>query len=353
MVGPRRAEGPGGAHDPEELDEATGLRRCRPRHGGGATARRPSRRVCSTTGAKDGSGTKGNGFPGQGHDGGQFPVPSPGSSPRNSATITSSCRCGLTPLMPRCSMPWVSCAATVTAGGVNLVLGPVRRCGPGLLASVPDGFHDHPTIEGVDGTTAPGTQRPWVWVHGTGDVAFDAPGRRRPSPVATVVGWPSLPRYKDSRDHGLVDGTPTRWRRPPMVLVPLGHPARAAVRDRPTVIHDLGAFQAVGGGSGACSGAASPTVRWTTTPSRPTPTSPGSRPTSTARRPRSPASTPYGKFRRTRPVLPSLAELRRFEIMLHNMFGLGDGLVTAHRLHLPQTGFFSPRRWPVINELLD
>jgi hypothetical protein len=39
--------------------------------------------------------------------------------------------------------------------------------------------------------------------------------------------------------------------------------------------------------------------------------------------------------------------------MLHNMFGLGDGLVTAHRLHLPQTGFFSPRRWPVINELLD
>ena len=77
--------------------------------------------------------------------------------------------------------------------------------GPALWArlapgSVPDGFHDYTTIEGLDGTTAPGTQRDvWVWVHGTGeDVAFDAArgvgggagsggdGRARPSPPSST-----------------------------------------------------------------------------------------------------------------------------------------------------------------------
>ena len=64
----------------------------------------------------------------------------------------------------------------VTAGGVNLVLG----LGPELWGrlpphEVPAELHAFPAIDGLDGTSAPSTQRDiWVWVHGTGeDVAFD------------------------------------------------------------------------------------------------------------------------------------------------------------------------------------
>ena len=101
----------------------------------------------------------------------------------------------------------------LTAGGVNLVIG----FGPALWgrlapSAVPEGFHDYPTIDGLDGKVAPGTQRDiWVWVHGTGeDVAFDTARLvgLALAPVATVeLDIPSFV-YKDSRDlTGFIDGT--------------------------------------------------------------------------------------------------------------------------------------------------
>ena len=256
----------------------------------------------------------------------------------------------------------------VTAGGVNLVLG----FGPALWArlapaSVPDGFHDHPTIEGLDGKTAPGTQRDlWVWVHGTGeDVAFDAARAAGVAlaPVATLeLAQPAFV-YKDSRDlTGFVDGTAN----PPMeeaadvVLVPPGSPGEGGsfvIAQR--WIHDLGAFHALSvEDQERVFGRSKPDSVEMDDDTKPANAHIArveididGEEAEIYRR-----STPYGTLgEHGLYFLGFSRELRRFEIMLHNMFGLGDGprdrLTDFTR---PVTGsfFFAPSV-VAINELLD
>ena len=256
----------------------------------------------------------------------------------------------------------------VTAGGVNLVLG----FGPALWArlapaSVLDGFHDYPTIDGADGTTAPGTQRDlWVWVHGTGeDVAFDAARSASVAlaPVATLeLAQPAFV-YKDSRDlTGFIDGTAN----PPMeeaadvALVPPGSPGEGGsfvIAQR--WIHDLGAFHALSvEDQERVFGRSKPDSVEMDDDSKPANAHIArveididGEEAEIYRR-----STPYGTLgEHGLYFLGFSRELRRFEIMLHNMFGLGDGprdrLTDFTR---PVTGsfFFAPSV-VAINELLD
>jgi len=226
----------------------------------------------------------------------------------------------------------------VTAGGVNLVLG----FGPALLGrlaanAVPDGFHDYPTIDGIDGTRAPGTQRDiWVWVHGTGeDVAFDTARAVAVAlaPVATVeLALPSFV-YKDSRDlTGFVDGTAN----PPMeeaaevALVPPGRRGEGgAFVIAQKWVHDLGAFHALSleaqedvfGRTKADSVEMDDDTKPANAHIARVEIEIDGEEAQIYRR-----STPYGTLEEHGLYfLGFSAELRRFELMLQNMFGLGDG----------------------------
>ena len=255
----------------------------------------------------------------------------------------------------------------LTAGGVNLVIG----FGPSLWGrlapeAVPEGFHDYPTIEGLDGTRAPSTQRDiWVWVHGTGeDVAFDTARQvgLALAPVATVeLDIPSFV-YKDSRDlTGFIDGTAN----PPMdeaadvALVPGGQPGEGgSFVIAQKWVHDLDDFHAL------------PVEEQEKVFGRSKPDSvemdDDTKPANAHiarveididgeeaeiyRR-----STPYGTLgEHGLYFLAFSAELRRYEIMLGNMFGLGDG--PRDRLtdfSTPVTGsfFFAPSM-AALDELL-
>lgn len=142
----------------------------------------------------------------------------------------------------------------VTAGGANLVLGFGRdaweRFRPG---DSPADLAAFTTIEGLDGHSAPGTQRDlWVWVHGTGeDVAFDtarAVGAALAGVAELRLEQPGFV-YKDSRDlTGFVDGTAN----PPLAeavgaaCVAEGVPgAGGSVVLTQRWVHDLDAFHAL------------------------------------------------------------------------------------------------------------
>jgi putative iron-dependent peroxidase len=255
----------------------------------------------------------------------------------------------------------------VTAGGVNLVLG----FGPALLArvapgGVPEGFHDHPTVDGLDGKSAPGTQRDiWVWIHGTGeDVAFDAARAAAVAlaPAATVeLALPSFV-YKDSRDlTGFIDGTAN----PPMeeagavALVPagqLGEGGSFVIAQK--WVHDLDAFHSlpVEEQENVFGRSKSDSVEMDD----------GAKPANAHiarveididgeeaeiyRR-----STPYGTLgEHGLYFLGFSAELRRYEMMLGNMFGLGDGprdRLTDFSTAVSGSFFFAPSV-DALNELL-
>jgi putative iron-dependent peroxidase len=257
---------------------------------------------------------------------------------------------------------------TVTAGGVNLVLG----LGPALWArlardGVPGGFHDYPTIEGLDGKTAPGTQRDlWVWAHGTGeDIAFDAARAAAAAlaPVATVeLAQPAF-LYRDSRDMtGFVDGTAN----PPMeeaaevALVPPGQPGTGGsfvIAQR--WIHDLEAFHAlpveeqerVFGRSKADSIEMDDDTKPANAHIARVEIEIDGEEAEIYRR-----STPYGTLaEHGLYFLGFSAELRRFEIMLNNMFGLGDGprdRLTDFTRPVSGSFFFAPSV-AALNALLD
>lgn len=255
----------------------------------------------------------------------------------------------------------------LTAGGVNLVVG----FGAALLErlapdGVPEGFRPYPTVDGLDGKSAPGTQHDiWVWVHGTGeDVAFDAARAATVAlaPVASIgLALPSFV-YKDSRDlTGFVDGTAN----PPMeeagdaALVPPGRPGEGgsfAIAQK--WVHDLGAFHAL-------SLEEQEDVFGRTKPDSvemDDDTKPANAHIARVeididgeeaqiyRR-----STPYGTLdEHGLYFLAFSSELRRFEIMLHNMFGLGDGprdRLTDFSTPVSGSYFFAPSVG-ALNEML-
>jgi len=257
---------------------------------------------------------------------------------------------------------------TVTAGGVNLVVG----FGPALWSrlapgSVPEGFHDYVALDGLDGKTAPSTQRDlWVWVHGTGeDVAFDAArfAAAALAPVATVdLSLPAFV-YKDSRDlTGFIDGTanPPMHEAAEVALVPAGMPgAGGAFVIAQKWVHDLDAFQAL------------PVAEQEKVFGRSKPDSvemdDDTKPDNAHiarveidldgeeaqlfRR-----STPYGDLdEHGLYFLGFSAELRRFDVMLGNMFGLGDGprdRLTDFTTPVSGSFFFAPSV-TALNDLLD
>jgi putative iron-dependent peroxidase len=102
---------------------------------------------------------------------------------------------------------------TVTAGGINLVLGLGASLWHRLRRDdTPADLAPFPALDGLDGHTAPSTQGDvWVWVHGTGeDVVFDAARATVAAlaPVAAVVLEQPGFVYHDSRDlTGFVDGS--------------------------------------------------------------------------------------------------------------------------------------------------
>jgi putative iron-dependent peroxidase len=255
----------------------------------------------------------------------------------------------------------------VTAGGVNLVLG----LGPdlwGRLASdeVPAGLHSFAALDGLDGTSAPATQRDiWLWVHGTGeDVAFDAASAAAValSGVATVELEQAAFVYKDSRDlTGFVDGSanPPSEEAAEVALVPGGSPgAGGAFVLAQRWIHDLDAFHAL------------PVEEQERVFGRTKPDSvemdDDTKPVNAhiARVEIDIDGEEAEIFRRSTPFgtlaehglyfLAFSAELRRFEIMLRNMFGLGDGprdRLTDFSRPVSGSFFFAPSV-DALNELL-
>ncbi|HEY6533959.1 MAG TPA: Dyp-type peroxidase [Acidimicrobiales bacterium] len=226
----------------------------------------------------------------------------------------------------------------VTAGGVNLVLG----LGPELWSRLSPGqapaeLRAFSPIDGLDGTSAPATQHDiWLWVHGTGeDVAFDTARAAAVAlaEVATVELEQPAFVYKDSRDlTGFIDGSanPPSEEAAEVALVPSGSAgAGGAFVLAQRWIHDLGAFHAL-------------SVReqervFGRTKSDSIEMDDDTKPANAHiarvevdidgeeaeiyRR-----STPFGTLaEHGLYFLAFSAELRRFEVMLHNMFGLGDG----------------------------
>jgi deferrochelatase/peroxidase EfeB len=192
---------------------------------------------------------------------------------------------------------------TVTAGGVNLVLG----LGPALWArlardGVPGGFHDYPTIEGLDGKTAPGTQRDlWVWAHGTGG-SFVIAQRW----IHDLEAFHALPVEEQERVFG-------RSKADSIEMDDDTKPANAHIA---RVEIEIDGEEA-----------------------------------EIYRR-----STPYGTLaEHGLYFLGFSAELRRFEIMLNNMFGLGDGprdRLTDFTRPVSGSFFFAPSV-AALNALLD
>lgn len=143
---------------------------------------------------------------------------------------------------------------TVTAGGLNLVIG----FGAGLWAqlapggAVPRELRPFDVVEGLDGHRAPATQHDiWIWVHGTGeDIALDA--ARLCTTVLAPVAELALEQpcfvYHDSRDMtGFIDGTenPPIEEAPGVALVPDGEPGEGgAYVITQRWVHDLEKFQA-------------------------------------------------------------------------------------------------------------
>jgi putative iron-dependent peroxidase len=144
--------------------------------------------------------------------------------------------------------------ATMTSGGVNVVLGFSARvwealAPPGAAVS----FHDFAPIDGLDHKKAPATQHDlWVWIHGTGhDVALDvARGVALAlAPVADVAVQQPCFVYKDSRDlTGFIDGSanPPIEEAPYIACIPDGEAGAGGtfvITQR--WVHDLGAFHAL------------------------------------------------------------------------------------------------------------
>lgn len=255
----------------------------------------------------------------------------------------------------------------VTAGGVNLVLGlgPElwRRLSPG---QAPAELRAFSSIDGLDGTSAPATQHDiWLWVHGTGeDVAFDTARAAAValSEVATVELEQAAFVYKDSRDlTGFVDGSanPPSEEAAEVALVPGGSAgAGGAFVLAQRWIHDLGAFHALS------------VQEQERVFGR---TKPDSIEMDDATKPANAhiarvevdidgeeaeiyrRSTPFGTLaEHGLYFLAFSAELRRFEVMLHNMFGLGDGprdRLTDFSRPVSGSFFFAPSV-DALNELL-
>lgn len=138
-------------------------------------------------------------------------------------------------------------------GSVNLVVG----FGAGAWARFgdeqPDGLRPFDPIEGADGHGVPATQHDvWVFAHGTGrDTVLHAARAivAAMAPVATVaVDRPSF-MYLDSRDlTGFIDGTanPGLDEAPEVALIPEGSPcAGGTFVIAMTWVHDLASFDAL------------------------------------------------------------------------------------------------------------
>ncbi len=256
----------------------------------------------------------------------------------------------------------------VTAGGVNLVvgMGPAlwRRLAP---SAAPPELRDFEVIDGLDATSAPATQRDlWVWVHGTGeDVAFDTARLAAVALAGVATVELELPAfvYKDSRDlTGFVDGTanPPMQEAAEVALVPAGRPGEGgAFVLAQRWVHDLGAFHAL------------PVAEQERVIGR---TKPDSVEMDDAVKPADAhiarveieldgeeaeifrRSTPYGTLaEHGLYFLAFSAELRRFDVMLRNMFGRGDGprdRLTDFSRPVSGSYFFAPSLRD-LNELLD
>ena len=118
---------------------------------------------------------------------------------------------------------------------------------------VPDGLMDFEAIEGLDGASAPATQRDVLfWIHGAGvDQNLDAAlaVHRALAAVATLELDEKGFTYRDSRDlTGFIDGTanPKDEAAREAALVPDGAPgAGGAFVLTQRWVHDLGAFAAL------------------------------------------------------------------------------------------------------------
>lgn len=144
--------------------------------------------------------------------------------------------------------------STVTAGGMNLVVGFGADLWRDLAPDgMPEGFGSFQSIDGLDGKVAPATQHDiWIWVHGTGeDIALDSARACAEAfaPVASIALEQPCFLYKDSRDlTGFVDGTanPPIPEATAVACIPAGQPGEAgsfSVNMR--WVHDLGAFHAL------------------------------------------------------------------------------------------------------------
>ena len=143
---------------------------------------------------------------------------------------------------------------TVTAGGLNLVIGFGADLWTKLAPTggVPAELRPFDAVQGVDGHGAPSTQHDiWIWVHGTGeDIALDA--ARACAAVLTGVAKLALEQacfvYKDSRDlTGFVDGTenPHIEVAPDVALIADGEPGEGgAYVITQRWVHDLEKFHA-------------------------------------------------------------------------------------------------------------
>ena len=245
----------------------------------------------------------------------------------------------------------------VTAGGSNIVVG----FGPDLWrrlrpADVPAALGPFTEIVG-DGKRAPATQHDlWVWTHGTGeDVELDVARAITfaLAPVAELAAEQPCFVYKDSRDlTGFVDGTEN----PPVeealdvALVPdgeVGEGGSFVITQR--WVHDLGVFhswshdtqEAAIGRTKLDSVEMDDDTKPANAHIARVEIEIDGEEAEIYRR-----STPYGTLgEHGLYFLAFSAELRRYEIMLGNMFGLGDG--PRDRLtdfSTPVTGsfFFAP-----------